>query len=168
MFLLAISHKGVPMEFRVLGPVEIDVAGETIPLGRPQQRLVLAIREPNSSDSHRRRYCARRSGCGAASHWPACPGQWAARTRTAWQQGHLDAMVLWARSEVGSGDPAAVTGPLTELSAQHPLAEPLAVELMRAFHRLGRTAEALEAYGRIRQSLADELGIDPGHELHRP
>ncbi|MFD5646661.1 BTAD domain-containing putative transcriptional regulator, partial [Streptomyces anulatus] len=54
---------------------------------------------------------------------------------------------------------------LTAETAAHPLRESLAAELMLALFRAGRQSEALDRFHRTRRLLADELGIDPGHEL---
>lgn len=94
-------------------------------------------------------------------------GPWAVRNRAAWQQEYLDAVATWAQAELQAGDPAAVIGPLTELTDQHPFVETLAVELIRALHKVGRTADALDVYARTRKVLADQLGIDPGHDLRK-
>jgi predicted ATPase/DNA-binding SARP family transcriptional activator len=58
----------------------------------------------------------------------------------------------------------ALTG-LDELIAAHPLRERLVALRMRALRGMGRTADALADYQRIRQALADELGVDPSAEL---
>jgi DNA-binding SARP family transcriptional activator/tetratricopeptide (TPR) repeat protein len=59
---------------------------------------------------------------------------------------------------------------LRELSARHPLHENFHVQLMLALYRCGRQAEALAAYQRARDVLAEELGVEPGpvlRELHQ-
>jgi DNA-binding SARP family transcriptional activator len=235
------------VDFRVLGPVEAYSNDHVISLGRPQERLVLAILlvdagqlvpvdtlidrvwetapdgarrtlqvhvarlrrlltrgtvgasiplvrrsggyllgiDPGCVDLHRFRRLvatardANGSGIGQVAElrkaiglWrgeplSGLPGPWAARHRAAWQQEYLDAVTAWAQAELAAGDPATVIGPLTELTDQHPFAETLAVELIRALHRVGRTADALEVYAHTRKTLADELGIDPGHDLQQ-
>src|SRR5262249_32445866 len=68
----------------------------------------------------------------------------------------------WAEAELLHGSPGAALAPLIELAGEQPLTESVAALLMRVLHATGRTAEALECYGRIRRRLADELGTDPG------
>lgn len=67
--------------------------------------------------------------------------------------------------ELRLGRHADLVGELTELVASHPLWERLVGQLMLALHRSGRQAEALEVYQRLRQALADELGLEPGAQL---
>ncbi|WP_369275884.1 BTAD domain-containing putative transcriptional regulator [Streptomyces sp. R11] len=50
---------------------------------------------------------------------------------------------------------------LTSLVAAHPLREGLRVLLMTAFHRLGRSGDALATYADYRHHLSDELGLQP-------
>ncbi|OKJ26711.1 AfsR/SARP family transcriptional regulator [Streptomyces sp. CB01580] len=50
-------------------------------------------------------------------------------------------------------------------AAAHPMRESLAAALMTALYRAGRQSEALDWFHRTRRLLAEELGIDPGHEL---
>ncbi len=54
---------------------------------------------------------------------------------------------------------------LEELVARHPLRERLRAQLMLALYRSGRQAEALELFRRTRETLVDELGIEPSPEL---
>jgi DNA-binding SARP family transcriptional activator len=97
------------------------------------------------------------------------PGAWAAAVRARWLSQHADASVQWARAELRLDNHEAALDQLLDrlrgLMGEHPLAEPLAVELMRALHLAGRDAEALAEYDVIRSRLADELGADPGPEL---
>ncbi|MFI9237127.1 BTAD domain-containing putative transcriptional regulator [Streptomyces sp. NPDC053079] len=67
--------------------------------------------------------------------------------------------------DVELGGHAAVLGELAALAESHPLREPLYALLMRALVLCGRPDEAQAAYARIRRALAEEFGLDPGHEL---
>ena len=58
-------------------------------------------------------------------------------------------------------------GELVRLVEEHPLRENLRVLLMVALYRAGRQAEALEAYRQARETLREELGIEPGRELRQ-
>ncbi|HEU5334287.1 MAG TPA: BTAD domain-containing putative transcriptional regulator [Actinocrinis sp.] len=54
---------------------------------------------------------------------------------------------------------------LEALAVAHPLREDIAALLVKALHVVGRQADALAAYDRIRAALAEDLGIDPSGEL---
>jgi DNA-binding SARP family transcriptional activator len=68
-------------------------------------------------------------------------------------------------AELELGRHADVIAPLERLVAAHPFRERLRAQLMLAFYRSGRQAEALDAYQVARRILVEELGIDPGVEL---
>ena len=68
-------------------------------------------------------------------------------------------------AEVGLGHGAELVAELTELVAAHPVRERLVAALMRALAAAGRDTEALLAYERTREALADLLGVDPSPEL---
>ncbi|MEU9482542.1 BTAD domain-containing putative transcriptional regulator [Streptomyces decoyicus] len=68
-----------------------------------------------------------------------------------------------AEATLGRG--AEMVPELTDLVAAHPLRERLVATLMRALAAAGRDSEALLAYERARESLADALGVDPSPEL---
>ncbi len=68
-------------------------------------------------------------------------------------------------AEISLGHGAELVTELTDLVAAHPVRERLVAALMRALVATGRDTEALLAYERTRETLADELGVDPSSEL---
>jgi class 3 adenylate cyclase/DNA-binding SARP family transcriptional activator len=72
--------------------------------------------------------------------------------------------------DLARGRHAELVGELDALAREHPLREHLRAQLMLAFYRAGRQAEALGSYQAARNALIDELGIEPGRalrELHQ-
>src|SRR5262245_11420121 len=68
-------------------------------------------------------------------------------------------------AELALGRHAELVGELEAFVAQNPLREGPVAHLMLALYRSGRQAEALDAYRRARQSLVDELGLEPSPML---
>jgi DNA-binding SARP family transcriptional activator len=68
-------------------------------------------------------------------------------------------------ADLGLGRHAQLVAELETLVAEHPLRERLRGQLMLALYRCGRQADALEEYRRTRETLVDELGIEPSEEL---
>lgn len=79
----------------------------------------------------------------------------------------LEAQEARVEGLLAAGAPARAIGELEALVARHPWRESLWALLMLACYREGRQAEALNAFQRAREVLADELGIDPSPELVR-
>ena len=70
-----------------------------------------------------------------------------------------------AEARLAAGEHAVLVPDLEKMVADHPLDEHLHGQLMVALYRSGRQADALAAYQRLRHTLAEELGIDPGQAL---
>ncbi|MFU8841739.1 MAG: AfsR/SARP family transcriptional regulator [Nitriliruptoraceae bacterium] len=71
------------------------------------------------------------------------------------------------RAELALGAGPELVAELTDLTAAHPLHEGLVALQLVALVRADRQAAALGAYERLREALADELGVDPGLALQR-
>jgi DNA-binding SARP family transcriptional activator/tetratricopeptide (TPR) repeat protein len=71
------------------------------------------------------------------------------------------------RAELALGDHERLVGELESLVTRHPFRETLWAHLIVALYRVGRQAEALRAFGRLRTLLVEELGIEPGPPLRR-
>jgi predicted ATPase/DNA-binding SARP family transcriptional activator len=69
--------------------------------------------------------------------------------------------------DLALGRQAQVVGELQALLEREPLRERLHAQLMRALYATGRQADALAAYQRARELLAERAGLDPGPELRR-
>ncbi|MGI5190311.1 BTAD domain-containing putative transcriptional regulator [Promicromonospora sp. CA-289599] len=78
---------------------------------------------------------------------------------------HLTAMEDRFDAEIGLGHGADLVPELSDLVAAHPVRERLVAALMRGLAAAGRDTEALLAYERTREALADGLGVDPSPEL---
>jgi DNA-binding SARP family transcriptional activator len=78
---------------------------------------------------------------------------------------HLAAIEDRIDAELALGHHLALIGELERLAAQHPLRERIRGQLMLAFYRSGRQAEALEVYRDTRRLLVEELGLEPTREL---
>ncbi|MFD3686476.1 BTAD domain-containing putative transcriptional regulator [Nocardiopsis sp. NPDC058631] len=81
------------------------------------------------------------------------------------QKSRLDALEDYFQAELDCGRHRAVLGRLEAQVEEEPLREGFSGQLMTVLYRCGRQAEALNVYGRVRQALVEELGLEPGRGL---
>jgi SARP family transcriptional regulator, regulator of embCAB operon len=79
----------------------------------------------------------------------------------------LTAHAALAQAEIACGRAATVIAGLESLVAEHPYREPVWAQLITAYYVAGRQSDALDAYRRLKDILADELGIDPNATLRQ-
>src|SRR5919108_2658598 len=84
--------------------------------------------------------------------------EWLEEARLAAVEERIDADLALGRHD-------RVVSELEELVAHHPFRERPRGQLMLALYRSGRQADALELYRRTRETLIEELGIEPSTEL---
>ncbi|WP_330185063.1 FHA domain-containing protein [Nocardia sp. NBC_01503] len=70
-----------------------------------------------------------------------------------------------AEADIAQGRAESVTAELALLVRDHPLRESLWEQLITALYPAGRQSDALDAARRLRGTLAEELGIDPGYRI---
>ena len=70
-------------------------------------------------------------------------------------------------ADLKAGRHVEVIGELDALVAANPLREGLHAQRMLALYRAGRQSEALGAYRDARTGLVEQIGVEPGAELHR-
>lgn len=86
---------------------------------------------------------------------------------TAVQNARLDVLEDYFEARLSCGQHYAVIGEIEATVEAEPLRERSSGQLMLALYRCGRQADALGVYNRIRATLIEDLGLEPGHELRR-
>jgi YVTN family beta-propeller protein len=81
------------------------------------------------------------------------------------EERRLSALEDRVDADLALGQHSKLVAELEELARRHPYRERLASQLMLALYRSGRQAEALATFQSARQTLAKELGLEPGPEL---
>ncbi len=93
------------------------------------------------------------------------PGEYAESQRARLTELQMAAVEDRLALEIELGGHVAAVAELQPLVAVHPLRERLPELLMLALYRAGRQADALAVFGNTRNTLSEELGIDPGPAL---
>ena len=94
-------------------------------------------------------------------------GEFVTVARARWDEDRLTALEDRIAADLAAGRHADVVGELDGLVSAYPLRERLWEHLVLALYRCGRQADALAAYRRARDLLAEELGADPGPGLRQ-
>jgi len=97
---------------------------------------------------------------GDLSYGPIVEGfvTWLSETRLECTEMLIDAQLELGRHRE-------LVGRLYSLTAEHPLREAFSRQLMLALYRSDRQADALEVYRSVRQTINDELGLEPCRAL---
>ncbi|KAB8184135.1 AfsR/SARP family transcriptional regulator [Microbispora catharanthi] len=107
---------------------------------------------------------------GALRLWAGEPlagavGPYAEHQRDRLSERRMSAVETLMELDLELGRHAEIVSELVALAGEHPLRERLRAQLMLAYYRCGRQAEALSVFTETRQALVEELGIEPGAEL---
>ena len=94
-------------------------------------------------------------------------GDWVHPHRARLEEARLKLVEIGFSARLRLGDVGDVIGELEAAVATYPFQESLWQLLITALYRAGRQADALAAYQRVRNQLADELGLDPGPQLQQ-
>ncbi|MFS8104231.1 winged helix-turn-helix domain-containing protein [Lentzea alba] len=106
----------------------------------------------------------------ATSEWhgdalAGLPGEWAESERHRLKRLSIQTIETLAELELELGHSTEAAERLIALAEAEPLRERTHELLMLALYRAGRSAEALTVFERLRITLRDELGVDPGSSL---
>ena len=94
-------------------------------------------------------------------------GEWVIPHRARLDAARMQLLETGYSARLRLGDSGDVIGDLEMAVTSYPYQESLWVLLITALYQAGRQADALAAYQRVRQQLADELGLDPGPQLQQ-
>jgi predicted ATPase/DNA-binding SARP family transcriptional activator len=94
-------------------------------------------------------------------------GDWVVPHRARLDEARIKLLETRFAARARLGDAGDVIGELEAAVATYPFQESLWGLLITALYQAGRQADALSAYQRVRDRLADELGLDPGPQLQQ-
>lgn len=161
--VLGAGTSGEPVLRSAGGGYRLALTDEQVDLGR----LRSALRAADTVDDVERRVELLRA---ALDEWSAEPlagfeGAWAEGERRRAVRLGVQAVERLAELELGRDDHAAALERLRLVVELEPLHERAHELLMRALHRSGRSADALAVHERLRRTLREELGVEPGPGL---
>lgn len=147
----------------------LDVDGALVDSHRFEERVRAGRRALDNGDARTAITCFETGlALWRGSSLADCPvTDWAAAERTRLHETRALTEELRVTALCGLGRQAEAIGELEALVVRYPLRERLWELLMSAHHHVGRPADALRTYRRVRTLLADEFGLDPGPRLRR-
>lgn len=83
------------------------------------------------------------------------------------QESRLGVLETRIEADLQLGKHQSLLSELSVLTAQHPMHENLCAQYMLALYRAGRQWKALEAYQSLRDTLIEELGLEPSERLRQ-
>jgi predicted ATPase/DNA-binding SARP family transcriptional activator len=92
---------------------------------------------------------------------------WSAAEAARLERLYEDALEDRLEADLALGRHADIVTELESIVGEHPFRERLWGQLMLALYRSGRQADALDAYRRVREALAEQYGLDPGPDLQQ-
>ena len=92
-------------------------------------------------------------------------GDWVDPHRARLEEARMKLLEIQFTARLRLGDVGDVIGELEAAVATYPFQESLWELLITALYRAGRQADALATYQRVRNQLAEELGLDPRPQL---
>ncbi|GLY50815.1 BTAD domain-containing putative transcriptional regulator [Lentzea sp. NBRC 102530] len=161
--VLGADESGEPVLRSAGGGYRLRLAEGRVDLSR----LRNALRAADTVDDVERRAESLRA---ALDEWTARPlagveGAWAEGERRRAVRLGVQAVESLAELELGRGGHAAVLERLRQVVELEPLHERAHELLMRALHQAGRREEALAVHERLRVTLREEMGVEPGPGL---
>jgi DNA-binding SARP family transcriptional activator len=155
----------------VAGGYELRLAPGSVDAGAFAARREAARRARAAGDlAGAAQYLASGLGLWRGSALSGLSGPWAQAQRRRLAEAHLAAVEERIEVQLARGYHAEQAAELAGLVSMHPLREGLWYQLMLARYRCGQRAQALAAYQDARDTLIDQLGVEPGarlRQLHR-
>ena len=162
--VLAGAPGGPPVLNRRNQGYVLDIGRDDVDIHRFQM-LFSQAKDPAVDDPRRVRLLGEALRLWRGRPLASVSGDWATRVREGIEKQIISAGVLWAETELRSGQAEAVIDGLSRLTSLYPLSEPLAAALMRALCAAERRAEALQHYAATRIRFREEFGAEPGPAL---
>lgn len=92
---------------------------------------------------------------------------WIEQRRAELASNYAEALAVLARLYANRHNPQEALGFFLRAAAANPQREDLVRHIMELYHQMGKPAEALEAYHRLKQELQQSLGVSPGPQIEK-